>query len=346
MRFLSVGAGRLGLSLILCSCVPPTVAQEKVLKGSLGADLEALWGDKGTVWEFEKKDSMARVVRLHFRKPRGGEVMRGALTRGVAPRSFEYSLAERGGKRFIELGIFASGKDPERSLTLSYKLDGDKLQILEGKDLELDLKGTWKLVSSSTLEKVLFVEPFNDELGKGWSWVREDAKAWRLDKGALVLRTLPGHLRAERNNSKNVLLRPLPKSDKPLMVEAYVESEPKAEFEHAGLVWYVDDDNYVSLFQEVLGGKVELQMVTEKDAKPTFAMAKHDAKGVWMGLVISRGKITTKYRRSEKEAWRTVGQSTIPAAGAARVGVMAGGAPKEAERYARFRGFRILEIGG
>jgi hypothetical protein len=39
-----------------------------------------------------------------------------------------------------------------------------------------------------------------------------------------------------------------------------------------------------------------------------------------------------------------VGQSDVPAKGAARVGVMAGGAPKEAERYVRFRAFRILEI--
>jgi regulation of enolase protein 1 (concanavalin A-like superfamily) len=195
-------------------------------------------------------------------------------------------------------------------------------------------------------EKVLFEEQFAAELGKGWSWVREDPKAWRIDKGALVLRTLPGYLHAKHNDSKNILLRPLPESDRPLAVEVYVESEPKVQFEHAGVVWYVDDDNYVSLFQEVLGGAVELQMVTEKDAKPRFAVAKHDAKGVWMRLVIAGGKITTQFEPSENEAWKTVGQSDIPAAGAARVGVMAGGAPKEAERYVRFRAFWILEIAG
>jgi regulation of enolase protein 1 (concanavalin A-like superfamily) len=193
-------------------------------------------------------------------------------------------------------------------------------------------------------EKVLFEEQFTGELGKEWSWVREDPKAWRIDKGALVLRTLPGYLHGNYNNSKNVLLRPLHKSDKPLAVEVYLEGEPKVQFEHAGLVWYVDDDNYVSLFQEVLGGKVELQMVTEKGAKPSFEVAKHEAKGVWMRLVISGGRITTLYRPSEKEEWKVVGQSDIPAKGPARVGVMAGGAPKEAERYVRFRSFRALEI--
>lgn len=193
-------------------------------------------------------------------------------------------------------------------------------------------------------EKVLFEEQFTGELAKEWSWVREDPKAWRIEKGALVLRTLPGYLHAKHNDSKNILLRPLPKSDGTLAVEVHVESEPKVQYEHAGVVCYIDDDNYVSLFQEVLNGKVELQMVTEKDAKPHFAVAKHEEKGVWIRLVISGRKITTQYKPSGKGEWKVVGQSDVPAGGAARVGVMAGGATKEAERYARFRSFRIVEI--
>ncbi len=193
-------------------------------------------------------------------------------------------------------------------------------------------------------DNVLFEEPFSGKLDKEWSWLREDPQAWRIDQGTLVLRTLPGYLHAQRNDSKNVLLRPLPKSDKPLAVDVYVESEPKVQFEHAGLVWYVDDDNYVSLFQEVLGGKVELQMVTEKDAKPHFAVVEHGAKGVWMRLLIAEGKIAALYKPSNEEQWKVVGQSDVPVQGAARVGVMAGGAPQESEREARFRDFRILEI--
>jgi regulation of enolase protein 1 (concanavalin A-like superfamily) len=192
--------------------------------------------------------------------------------------------------------------------------------------------------------KILFEERFTDKPGEGWNWVREDPKSWHIDNGTLVLRTLPGYLHAKHNDSRNILLRALPRSDRPLAVEVHVEGEPKVQFEHAGVVWYVDDDNYVSLFQEVLGGKVELQMVTEKDARPRFAVARHDAKGVWMRLVIFEGKFTSQYRPSEKEEWKIVGQSDVPAQGAARVGVMAGGAPKEAERYVRFRSFRILEI--
>jgi regulation of enolase protein 1 (concanavalin A-like superfamily) len=198
--------------------------------------------------------------------------------------------------------------------------------------------------NESPKEKALFEERFAGGLGKGWSWLREEPRAWKVEEGTLVLRTMPGYLHANSNDSRNVLLRPLPKSDRPLAVEAHVEGEPKVQYEHAGLVWYVDDDNYVSLFQEVLGGKVELQMVTEKGGEPRFAVAKHEGKGVWMRLVISGGKITTQYKPSEKGEWKVVGRSDLPARGAARVGVMAGGAPKEAERHVRFRAFRILEL--
>lgn len=193
-------------------------------------------------------------------------------------------------------------------------------------------------------DKVLFEEKFDDALGKEWSWVREEPKVWKLDKGSLVFRVLPGYLHANYNNSRNVLLRSLPASDKPLAVEVYVEGEPKVQYEHAGVVWYVDDDNYVSLFQEVLGGKVELQMVTEKSGKPTFHVVAHKEKGVWIRLLIADGKIASQYKRDEKADWKTVGTSDMPAKGPGKVGVMSGGAPKDAERYVRFRGFRIVEL--
>ena len=157
-------------------------------------------------------------------------------------------------------------------------------------------------------EKVLFEERFIDKLGGGWSWIREDPKAWCIYNDALVLRTSPGYLHGGYNNAK----RPTsysPEIENPLAIEVHVEGDPKVQFEHPGVVWYVDDDNYVSLFQEVLGGKVVLQMVTEKNGTPRTAVARHDAKGVWIRLLISAGMITSQYRSSEKEAWRDVGQA-------------------------------------
>ncbi len=46
----------------------------------------------------------------------------------------------------------------------------------------------------SAEEKILFTEPFADKLADGWTWLREDPQAWRLEKGALVIRTSRGGL--------------------------------------------------------------------------------------------------------------------------------------------------------
>ncbi len=194
-------------------------------------------------------------------------------------------------------------------------------------------------------DEVLFKEDFDSKLGDGWSWVREETKAWRVEKGALVLRILPGYLHAKSNDAKNVLLRPVPDAkDGRLAIEVFLENQPETTYEHAGLVWYYDDDNYVALFKEFLDGKPKLQMVTEKEAKPQFAVAETDAKGVWLRLLVSKKTVIAQYRVSEKDDWKDVGKSELPASGEARVGVMAGGAPKDAERFARFEHFRIVRL--
>ena len=195
------------------------------------------------------------------------------------------------------------------------------------------------------LDKVMFQERFASEPGTGWSWVREEPKAWRIEDGALVLRTLPGYLHAEMNNAKNLLVRTPPDAkDTTIAIEISLESDPQTQYEHAGLVWYYDDDNYVAIFNERLGGKPELQMVIEKGGRPEFAVKPCGSKTVWLRLVASGAKVVGQCRDPAESAWRTVGESTLPTRGEARVGITSGGTPKDAERYARFRDFRILKL--
>ena len=70
----------------------------------------------------------------------------------------------------------------------------------------------WASALAQDAEKVVFTEPFADKLDKGWSWVREDAKAWRIDKGMLVIKTSTGSLWQGQNNNRNILVRPLPQT--------------------------------------------------------------------------------------------------------------------------------------
>jgi regulation of enolase protein 1 (concanavalin A-like superfamily) len=192
-------------------------------------------------------------------------------------------------------------------------------------------------------QKVVFEDNFSGELGKGWSWLREDAKGWRLDKGSLLVRTSTGSLWMKQNNNRNVLLRTPPKAER-FAFEVLVENEPTNGFEYAGLVWYVDDDNYVALMKEQLG-KVAVQLVSETNGRPRvgFAEKGYKEKAVWLRMEVSRGKARGLFRTTDKDDWQALGQCDLPPTkGEVRIGLMTGYAAKDVEHFSRFRALRVL----
>ncbi len=195
-------------------------------------------------------------------------------------------------------------------------------------------------------EKVVFTEPFDGTLAKGWSWVREDPKAWRIDKGVLVIKTSTGSLWQGQNNNHNILLRALPETKERIAIEVLVENEPTNGFEHAGLVWYGDDDNYVALLAEKLGKK-SVQLVSETNGKPKvgFAEKPFEPKTIWLRMELADGKAKGLFRASEKDAWQALGQCDLPVKGEARIGLITGYGLKDKGHEARFSRFRILTAG-
>jgi regulation of enolase protein 1 (concanavalin A-like superfamily) len=193
--------------------------------------------------------------------------------------------------------------------------------------------------------RVIFAEKFSVPLETGWSWLREEPKAWKVEDGALHILALPGHLYAKHNDARNVLLRKAPETAKPLAIEVYVESRPKLLFEEAAMYWYYDDDNYISVVQEQVGKEVNVRMIREKAGAPASLLnKKYEAEGVWLRLVVSAGKATGYYRQTDKDQWEKMGQADLPSKGEAKVGLNAAGGPKDTDRWARFRDFRILEL--
>jgi regulation of enolase protein 1 (concanavalin A-like superfamily) len=194
-------------------------------------------------------------------------------------------------------------------------------------------------------ERLLLAECFDGKLAPGWSWVREDAKGWRFDGASLVVRTSTGGLWMKDNNTQNILLRTPPETKEGvLVIEVFVENEPTNAYEHAGLVWYYDDDNYVVLLKEKVGDKQIVQLVFEKEGRPKvgFAEKPFAGKGVWLRMVMSDGKIRGQFRATEKDEWQTLGQCDLPVKGEPRVGLITGYAPKNMEHQVRFRDFRLL----
>ena len=200
-------------------------------------------------------------------------------------------------------------------------------------------------VVAADKEHVLFTEPFDGKLADGWFWVREDPKAWKIDKGSLVVRTSMGSLWQNQNNNRNLLLRKPPAAkNSRLLIEVRVENEPSNGFEHAGLVWYYDDDNYAILVKEKVGAGPIIQLVSETQGRPKvgFAQKPYKGKTVWLRMEVSGGRIRGQYRATEKDTWQTLGQCDLPGKGEAQFGLLTGYAPKNVEHFARFSKFRIL----
>lgn len=209
------------------------------------------------------------------------------------------------------------------------------------------LGGALAPVAAADREQVLFAEPFEGRLQAGWSWVREDPRGWRLDKGALLIRTSTGALWQRDNNNQNLLLRTPPQAGEGgLAVEVFVENEPTGPFEHAGLVWYDDDDNYAMLNKERVGGRQVVQLVSEKEARPRvgFAEKAYDAQGVWLRLEVAGTTARGLYRATDKDGWKTLGQCDLPGRGKARVGLITGYGPKDGGHWSRFSNFRIVSV--
>ena len=74
-----------------------------------------------------------------------------------------------------------------------------------------------------------------------------------------------GRWAKSNNKTENFLLRSLPSEN--CSVEVTLNFNPKKEYEQAGLMIYLDDDNYIKFDRELYAGQ-SCTLVLESDAKP------------------------------------------------------------------------------
>lgn len=195
-------------------------------------------------------------------------------------------------------------------------------------------------------DKPLFEEKFQKKLSDGWTWVREDAKGWKLTEGALEIRALPGALKGKENSAKNLLLRKAPAAgtpDEPFAIEATVKSAPAQAGEQAGVIVYENDDTYVSFVREHKDGKLFVRMIREM-AGEEIVWAERELEGEAHALrIIHMGnKIQAEVMTGKPPMWMPAYYGEPPFKGAVKAGLVAFGGPANAERWAKFTSVRFV----
>ena len=180
---------------------------------------------------------------------------------------------------------------------------------------------------------------FSKSLDKGWSFVREDKADWRLKDGKLQLLAQPSNIWGKRNNkTENFLLRALP--GPAATVEVTVDFNPKKEYEQAGLMIYLDDDNYIKFDRELYGGQ-SCTLVLESKAKPKVVKKIPFREGpLRLRLEIAAGKVKAMVKAPGGKEWTTHGETTLPGShDKVKVGMFALLGDKKNPRWATFSDF-------
>jgi beta-xylosidase len=193
-------------------------------------------------------------------------------------------------------------------------------------------------------EKVLFEENFADASGKDWTWLREIPNHWKIDKERKELLISPVW---SEGNMKNIPLWTVPDvKTGSLAIEVHIEHEPTGDYEYAGLIWYIDDKNYVAIRNGPHGedGKVMWVMRCKVGKVESPSKVTYNAQSVDLRMVITGAKAEGLYRPSSADEWHSMGEVEMPNGDPAKVGFRTGNGDGPKPSWAHFSKFRILQL--
>lgn len=196
--------------------------------------------------------------------------------------------------------------------------------------------------------RAVFEESFDGPLDSDWFWVHSAPEGRRIERGSLFLRTEPGGLFQEEDDGKNILVRALPQSPEPFLVEVGLTLLPEGKYENAGIILYVDDDNYAVVNKESYANEepsLRLQVVYESNGKARIPHdTAYDRARVILGMRIAESDVTGLYRSSPGEPWTVLGSAPRPGGGTPRIGVKTTYGVPGADRWAEFDSFRVSTV--
>lgn len=184
--------------------------------------------------------------------------------------------------------------------------------------------------------RVLFEDGFDGKLGKGWTWLREDAKTWRIKDKALEIRVEPG----KRHNVKNALLRDAPdRRTGAYAFELTVTNTvpPTQQWEQGGLTWYHGGKPVFKIVKELVDGKVCI--IPGRKPMPS--------RSVQLRIVVRGDRYSAQYRADAKGAFHIAATGKLPPASSGKkdqISIQCYNGPRDAVHWIRFDDFRILKL--
>jgi hypothetical protein len=181
---------------------------------------------------------------------------------------------------------------------------------------------------------VLFEDSFDEKLGEGWSWIREDKDAWRIKEKALEIRCQVGHAQTV----KNALVRNSPDRSKgKFAVEVAVTflSDPTQQYEQGGITLYHKKAPVFKLVHERIDG--ELWIIPGRKPAPQ--------KTLQLRLIVDGAQWTAQFREDPKAEYQTAGTGELPPPdGDDQISIQCYNGPADAEHWMRFDDFRIVKL--
>ncbi|HUT13625.1 MAG TPA: hypothetical protein VMY42_24270 [Thermoguttaceae bacterium] len=181
--------------------------------------------------------------------------------------------------------------------------------------------------------QVIFEDGFNGKLAEGWTWLRENPEAWRIQDDALELRVEPG----VANTVKNALLRPAPdRSRGKFAIDVTVTNtaQPTRQYEQAGITWYHAGRPVFKLVKELIDG--ETWIIPGKKPMP--------ATSVQLRLIVTSDRWIAQYRPDGKGDFLVAAEGSLPAPGEDQLSIQCYNGPPDAEHWIRFDDFRVVQL--
>lgn len=141
-------------------------------------------------------------------------------------------------------------------------------------------------------------------LPSAWQWTREDSSHWKLENSALVLTAQQGSLAGAANSTKNILTFEVPRGDYTMSTK--LTFDPVADGQEAGIIMYLDDDNYIYLSRAGTASGTELRAVNEVMGSATVHSSLDSFNSTMYLKLDKDGDQYSLYASSDGVNWGTV----------------------------------------